>query len=510
MTPDNLLSRLDAFKTSFSTPDAAHLARLLHQVPALRIDDPSALIRLHETLLFLRAYPSSPAIARKTEIILRDFRQHVLRLSDTLSLEEPEISGIVGTGITAVFSRDVARYLVAAHPRRVSIHWEAWETPQRLGLVLPGLLPLINDDAAVEAHVPFRDWLDAAGGLPWLAQHAHRWDELEIPLRLEFDAPSTRTLMRLATRKLFIHSQPLIPRRDISITAAASEPPFAMRRLSPAGGQRMIDLARDTSAVRYRELHGFTYGDQDYVYEIDAGRGVLLYVWGVKPDHRLPLRSYHAATMWKNGVPVGYFEGLTLAERMEAGFNLYYTFREGETAWLYSCLLKLFYQWLGVRTISLDTYQIGHQNQEAIDSGAFWFYRKLGFRSTSSAIRDLTAREEQRISKRPGYRSPASTLRKLVVAPMVYEFPDAEMGAWDNFETRRIGLAAVRKTRGVAMPDWDALAAIIPGFNRWTPSERRAFNRVRQAKQAAEEVHHLHLLQKHSKLRRALIDSGSR
>jgi len=27
--------------------------------------------------------------------------------------------------------------------------------------------------------------------------------------------------------------------------------------------------------------------------------------------------------IFKNGVPVGYFEGLSLFERMESGFNLY-------------------------------------------------------------------------------------------------------------------------------------------------------------------------------------------
>jgi hypothetical protein len=37
-------------------------------------------------------------------------------------------------------------------------------------------------------------------------------------------------------------------------------------------------------------------------------------------------------------------------------------------------------QLLGVEVFSLDPYQIGHENEEGIESGAFWFYRKLGFR----------------------------------------------------------------------------------------------------------------------------------
>ncbi len=45
--------------------------------------------------------------------------------------------------------------------------------------------------------------------------------------------------------------------------------------------------------------------------------------------------------IYKNGVPIGYFEGLSLFERMESGFNLYYTFRDGETAWLYARTLNV-------------------------------------------------------------------------------------------------------------------------------------------------------------------------
>ncbi len=101
------------------------------------------------------------------------------------------------------------------------------------------------------------------------------------------------------------------------------------------------------------------------------------------------MRAYHAGMMFKNGVPVGYVECLSLFERMEVGFNLYYTFREGETAWLYARLLRLFRQYAGVTCFSIDPYQIGHENEEAIESGAFWFYRKLGFRPVEPEIARL-------------------------------------------------------------------------------------------------------------------------
>jgi len=48
-----------------------------------------------------------------------------------------------------------------------------------------------------------------------------------------------------------------------------------------------------------------------------------------------------------NGVPAGYVELLSFFERAEVGFNLYYTFREGESAWIYAQVLRLFRQVLG-------------------------------------------------------------------------------------------------------------------------------------------------------------------
>jgi hypothetical protein len=52
---------------------------------------------------------------------------------------------------------------------------------------------------------------------------------------------------------------------------------------------------------------------------------------------------------FKNGVPIGYVELLTRDGVMEVGFNLYYAFRESETAWLYARLLKIFHERLAPR-----------------------------------------------------------------------------------------------------------------------------------------------------------------
>ena len=70
--------------------------------------------------------------------------------------------------------------------------------------------------------------------------------------------------------------------------------------------------------------------------------------------------------------------------------------------------MKLHREALGVTSFSIDPYQLGFENEEAIASGAFWFYRKLGFRPTDRGVARLVAREEERLAADPAYRSLAA------------------------------------------------------------------------------------------------------
>jgi hypothetical protein len=270
-----------------------------------------------------------------------------------------------------------------------------------------------------------------------------------------------------------------LKRSDVSLETELSKPALPMTRLSPAETRRVLDLILETSAVRYRELYGFTHPDTKHVWGVDFGRGVRVFLFGVPPEWRLPLRAYHSALFFKNGVPIGYVEILSLFDRSELGFNVYYTFREGESAWLYSQVLRLLHHWIGINYFSVDPYQLGHHNKEAIDSGAFWFYRKLGFRPVEPAIARLTEREETRIRTQPGYRTSPATLKKLASGYMVFESPGAKPGLWDRFQARNVAFSG-------ALPFDDAIL---------------------RAKRAPDERRYLYLLQRNPKLREAILNA---
>ncbi len=351
---------------------------------------------------------------------------------------------------------------------------------------------------------------------------------------------STRTGMRLKTKSIFYHREQLIARRDVSLEQELNTS-IILERQSLKHGAQILDLAREASTVRYRELYGFTNGDASRVLKASVGRGVELFFIGLPPDRRLPLRAYNAAMIFKNGVPVGYFEGLSLFERMESGFNLYYTFRDGETAWLYAKTLAVLHQLLGVTAFVLDPYQIGFENEEGIASGAFWFYRKLGFRSTMPELMRLTLQEEQRIASGDSYRTPPRILRRLAAAPMIYEMRGTSSGDWDRFQVRNLGFAVQRRMakefggdpdrirteseraiasglrlsldelnrpQRLALSNLSLVLGLLPDIANWTEHDKQKLAAVIRAKAAPDEARYLRSLQRHKEFRKAVIELG--
>ncbi len=423
----SLLERLEACKGKFGRQAAHEALALFERVERTRFRDPQELIQLHETALYLRAYPQSVQVLRRADRILFAFAERVRGLSHA-DFEYSEISGIAGTGLSTNFSYPFAKSLAERHTGSVNIDWEQYPHADRLGPILARLIPESFEDWAVAPHPDWPHWYEKTGGtLPWLVRGVtpEVYDLLELPIRWELcDSEASRSRARIPARKIFYHDGPFLSRKDVWIEAELAAPKIAIERLTRVEAQRMIDVIIDASAVRYRELYGFLYPDAANVFHADLGRGMDFYFFGVARKWRLPQHDYNCGMYFKNGVPVGYIEVLWSRQpkggRMEVGFNLYYTFRQGETAWLYARLLKLYRERFGVESFLVDTDQQGPENEEAIESGSFWFYYKLGFRPELPDVARLADRELKKIAAQPEYRTRPATLRKLAASPVIY------------------------------------------------------------------------------------------
>ena len=164
----HLLDQLDDVKNQFAPNVARLIERLLNQLSRKDFNDTDSLVRYHEILLFLRAYPHNASIVRLTEKELRGFARRVASLRerevDVSPLQHPEVSGIAGTSVTDTFGFYIVRRLVQRHPTQVALDWEWFEDENRLAETWPRFMPLLEEDATVEANVPYREWLRAARG----------------------------------------------------------------------------------------------------------------------------------------------------------------------------------------------------------------------------------------------------------------------------------------------------------------------------------------------------------
>jgi hypothetical protein len=560
-TLEQLLDQLDEAKRSFGA-DPRRAEKLVAWLGRRDFPDADSLIRFHEALLFIRAHPQSREALEAVEAALASFANRVKRLrssgEDPIAFDYIEYSGIAGTTLHGTYSYGIARWLVEKHRARVEVDWARFEKKERLGMILPRIVPLLYEDALVEANIPYLAWIRAAKGrqssdLEWIVECFERsslsekeksalYDSLELWIRWEMDgSKASRTLNMRKPRKIFYHTTPLMRRNDVSLAKEITSP-LSFEQLSRAEGKAALDMCRDTTCARYRELYGIAYGDPTSVRRVEVGRGVEIFLWGLPPERRLPLRAYHAGFTLKNGTPINYIEGISIFERMELGFNTFYTYREGETAWIYAQALRALHQLTGSTCFSIDPYQVGFNNAEAIESGAFWFYRKLGFRPSKLNLAKSVEAEEKKIAANREYRTSARILRKLSEGHVIYELPGDRAGDWDSFTIRNLAFAVehraardfngdVKRLRAssikevgraldVKIEDFNALEreafsnlalpfALIADLRKWSAEEKRNAVEIIRAKASRDETLYIKALQKHKKLRDCVIKLGS-
>lgn len=559
---DRLLYQLEECRSRFGRGEAPRVVELFSALGKRQFSDTASLIRFHEALLFLRAFPQGPEVVRQSERLLRDFSKRVERLekagADMDDLDPLEVSGIAGTVMQDTLSFDLVRWLVDRVPG-VEIVWDDYSEERAMAAVWPHLMPLQEEDGYVEANVPWQRWLQTAVGrknrnLQWMVRQFAQlpmsdagksllYDSLRLPVRWRLENHRlSRTRNWQPVRRAFVHHEPLITRGEVSLAHELAQAPPVLHRLSAKQGEAVMNMVREVMLVRYRELYGTTLGDPRSVVRADVGRGVSIYLWNLYPARRLPLRAYVAGFTLKNGVPINYVEAIGLCEWMEVGFNTFYTFRGGEVAWIYAQALRCLVELTGAKCISMYPYQLGDGNDEAIESGAFWFYRKLGFRPGRKDLLKLVEREEQRIARDPKYRTPPRTLRRLAAGHVFYELRGSEVGAWDSFSTRKIGMKVNRRMAkefsgsserireatskwlarilGVRPSPWGPLErasfenfamvlSLAPHFASWSGDEKDALLQILRAKPSTNEMRYWHLTQKHHRLREVFLKLGS-
>lgn len=546
------LNALLDVRTRFGGSAAEDKLRLLQAHRRPTFGDAELLVEYHDVLLFLRAYADSPRLTAETERRLRHFGDDVARYrraSGDLTLPDLDDSGLVDTAVGHVYSFRMARALSTAHPRAVDIDWRAYWKSDTANIPI-ALVPAMHwhevDAIDNDDHFNEQAWLEqqrsrqtptclaalltlfASSGLPETIQE-HLYDQAEIPVRWDLTrSDGSRTWKRIAGPRVFLQRDPLRGRsRDLRAALAAPAKP--LRRVSGARARQLVTDVREVLASRVRELYPLAGASQEEVYRYEPGRGLQFVIFGSAPAIRLAYESNMGALFVRNGVPIGYGLGALIFGQGEMAVNIFPAYRNGESAFLIEEFFRLFVHHFGARTLVVSSYQVGDDNDEGLESGAFWFYYKLGFRPVKRRVRALADRQAARIAADPAYRTSRAMLVRLAKSDMFFHLdprtPDrhdplslanlayavtrhvARVHAGDR---RRAVDAAIRRlARLVPLGDWrrwsegerlglGRLALLVDtmgGVERWSREDRRVLAKVLRAKGAARERHFVELAQ---------------
>jgi hypothetical protein len=551
-----VIRRLHALRTDFTAgPAKIELIERVLARPPRRLADG---MRLHDALLFLRAFPDSPTVRRAAESACSAFH----RISRGLvgRRRRANDTGVVGT-ITRVWGDfATADWLNRAFASEVDIDWSSLDDSSALDALLRPIVQRAEEDAVDSGELSTREWLALRRGKAFRTDlallreavppdrsgrraFAARYDAAEVPLRWKL-ANSTGSITHNALRwkpvryRRAMRPAPADPIRFIAAPSAD------IALLTRRRANEMIHVARAALAARGREVYAMTHANPSEIYLADLGEGASVAIIGVLPEYRMSLEVNYGYLMLANGVPVGYGGVTTLYRQANTGLNIFPSFRGGETSYLWTAALRAFRSLFGVRRFVVNGYQVGDDNREAIRSGAFWFYYRLGFRPSDRERRALAHREFARLRKR-GMRTSASVLQTLASGDLWLDLPGcrrrdyfdeawlvacsrhvtellaAEEATHPDEAAREVAARVARMlgARGVAShprAERDAfghlapVCALLPGVDRWSAASRAALVRLMLSKGRPQEREFVTLAQRDPRLYPGLIRLLSR
>ena len=536
------IRRLAKLRETFGPDAAAEREQLLRACGRASCRSGKELRSLHETLCFARAYPDNQAVLD----LVQDLLDRWERRADLHALGKAvQDLGMAGVANAYPFFWPTARWLAERWPGALHVDWDNLEDADGVASLLQLLMPRAESPALEELPLTARQWVrhlkrDDEGDGTFLvrrfaeANMDERWreevfDSLDVPFVL---APARGTPSRTTS---FIAGLPLCWQTHARSTARPhlkreiERPPKRMRHVNHKHGAELVNAARVAMLTRERDLEQIAYASADDAWILEDEDGLCFVALGKVPERRFVLESTYVYLVVKNGVPVGYLQGSGLGGWAEINYNIFPPWRGRDAAALYARSLAVIHAFQHVSTFIVDPYQLGADNEEAIESGAWWFYYKLGFRPRGRETRVLALREQDRVTKRASYRSSPSTLRELALSPMVLQlydqprFPYGGVGLVGLHASHRLserggglrseGLASTSEEAAAllggkrdareglrgherdAFTEWSAIVVSLPGVSHWSPAQRRGLLDVIKARGGRTELAYVEALQ---------------
>jgi len=522
---------------------------LLAVLADARLESASQLRRLHELLCFLNAYPDDRRVRSRVRRMLQAFsrRPDLQRRRDSLAG-----SGIAGTDTPYRFFWPTAHWISQHWPGALVLDRDDEEAIREILAALPTLLEPAQSEWLIGQHptdlAPFdrlvpRGMTDAdflislIAGMPGddFSREAFG-DRLDLSyvLRAGPDTPE-RTTARFDRADVHFQDSGLQAGYP-DLRAEAKRKPLHVRALRRNDARAAIRLARVSMITRERDIAAFQFANPGDVFLVDDGRGLAFAVMGVIPARRALLAATYTALTLKNGVPIGYIQVEVLGRHGALSFNTFEAFRGAEAARVLARFIAASRRLFGRTDFSVEPYQLGAGNEEGIESGAWWFYQRLGFRPRAGRARRIAARELARRTANGRYRSSPRTLRALAQWHLFYSLdpgrqaelprihhwlaaatdatrrygqrePDARRDAATADALARLGRARAPRLAAAQcamLERWTPLILAFTAQGRWNAGDRKRLLRLILAKAGRSERGFLQQLLRHARLRALL------
>ena len=549
----DLVVALRACANRFGPEDAARKATLLRECGRCVLIDPESLLAYHDCLLFLLAYPESPrlhAAARRELVRVAEAARIMLEGGSARTRSRLANSGVAWAPMTIAFGYDIARWLAEEHPRHAEID-SFDESGASLAELLRHALPAMEFELLSAEAGPDEFLREASRGhrgthLQWLiAQFAalpctdnireHLFDSLKAFITISPGATAlSRTFVRGPGERTYYHRGGL--KRSVDPLALMAQPLAPPRALTRVQRRQVLDAGRAMLASLGRETDALAAAEPDGVEYHVLGRGVAIVLYAMAPGRRLPLDSHVGFMLFKNSLPLGYGGAWPFLGTAKIGVNIFAPYRGGESAHLFCQVLRVYSQRFGIDHFIAEPSQFGGGNREGLESGAFWFYYRLGFRPVDAAIAALAASEFRRMCSTPGYRPPLNVLRRFTRSDIELKLnadPSAAaacdpadlslavsawiakrfhgnrakaMAAATRIATTALGVAETTgwpKSERAAFQSYCLLLCRIPDLQRWPATDRVRAIAIARAK-GGNEFRYFDLLRRHRRLQAAL------
>lgn len=421
-----------ALKATINPVDSANYdqkQQLLTRLSENKLPLTKTLISYIEVLLFICAFPPDKKILAMAE-------QEMLRITAFLKNSKKSNtalftnSGLPFTPYVSRFSYDCVQWLMNHPGCKIRINQfedGSFELNDVLKMTLPALErsettagldnTTLLKTLSVKKQNQLRFLIKEIGKLdkqPGITDHF--FDGLGIQIEIiPKNRYFSRVYNRLVNPEVFFHREIL---RKFDYVRLFNTKITAPVNLTSKQKKKTILVVKNAMALKDRETDPVTYMDENSFRLYELERGITVAFYGMLPQRQMPLESYVGYTLFKNGFPAVYGGGWVFGRRSHFGINIFETFRGGESGYMMCQLLRVFRQVFKIEYFEIEPYQFGLDNAEGIESGAFWFYYRYGFRPLDKKLLKIANGEFVKIAKPKHYRSPEKILVKFTESNM--------------------------------------------------------------------------------------------